>query len=120
MSKVNARSPYYINFTNQNLVSVDLELYVYTGVQTTDRANKFSFTSSAVNQNATFEIGEIVRDYLLHTFDGDYATDIQWVDYRTTETHQNDVQPTSSFTQLKGFYGYGFFEDGVNIIFCVS
>ena len=112
MSKVNARSPYYINFTNTNLVSVDLELYVYTGVQTTDRANKFSFTSSAVNQNATFEIGEIVRDYLLHTFDGDYATETVWIDYRYKIELTNVSGTWSSFVQLKGFDGYGFFEDG--------
>ena len=114
MSKVNARSPYYINFTNTNLVSVDLELYVYTGVQTTDRANKFSFTSSAVNQNATFEIGEIVRDYLLHTFDGDYATETVWIDYRYKIELTNVSGTWSSFVQLKGFDGYGFFEDGAN------
>lgn len=118
MSKVNARSPYYINFYNQNLVSVDLELYVYTGVQdngsNNTRANKFTLTSSAVNQNATFEIGEIVRDYLLHTFDGDYATETVWIDYRYKIELTNVTGTWSSFVQLKGFDGYGFFEDGAN------
>ena len=118
MSKVNARSPYYINFTNTNLVKVDLELYVYTGVQdngsNNTRANKFTLTSSAVEQNATFEIGEIVRDYLLHTFDGDYATEIVWVDYRYKIELTNQSLAWSSFVQLKGFDGYGFFEDGAN------
>jgi hypothetical protein len=118
MSKVNARSPYYINFTNTNLVKVDLELYVYTGVQdngsNNTRANKFTLTSSAVEQNATFEIGEIVRDYLLHTFDGDYATEIVWVDYRYKIELTNVTGTWSSFVQLKGFDGYGFFEDGAN------
>ena len=114
MSKVNARSPYYINFNNINLVSVDLELYVYTGTQTTNRSNKFSFTSSAVDQNVTFEIGEIVRDYLLHTFDGDYSTETVWVDYRYKIQLTNVSGTWSSFFQLKGFDGYGFFEDGAN------
>jgi len=118
MSKVNARSPYYINFNNTNLVSVDLELYVYTGEQdngsNNTRTNKFSFTSSAVEQNATFEVGEIVRDYLLHTFDGDYATETVWVDYRYRIQLTNQTGVWSSFVQLKGFDGYGFFEDGYN------
>ena len=43
MSKINARSPYYItigvNPTVANLTQVDMELYVYTGTQTTDRTN---------------------------------------------------------------------------------
>ncbi len=114
MSKVNARSPYYINFNPTNLVSVDLELYVYTGTQTTNRSNKFSFTSSAVDQNVTFEIGEIVRDYLLHTFNGDYTTETVWVDYRYRIQLTNVSGTWSSFFQLKGFDGYGFFEDGAN------
>ena len=52
MSKINARSPYYItigvNPTVANLTQVDMELYVYTGTQTTDRTNLFTLTSFAV------------------------------------------------------------------------
>ena len=121
MSKINARSPFYISVTATNLTSCKLELFIYTGTQgvgatNNDRPTTATYTlqSFAVEERCTFEISELVRDYFLNTFDGDYATDILWVDYRTTETHQNDIQPTSSFTQLKGFYGYGFFEDGVN------
>jgi hypothetical protein len=121
MSKVNARSPFYISVTATNLTSCKLELFIYTGTRgvgatNNDRPTTATYTlqSFAVNNVCVFEIAELVRDYFTNSFDGDYATDIQWVDYRTTETHQNDVQPTSSFTQLKGFYGYGFFEDEVN------
>ena len=78
MSKINARSPYYItigiNPTVANPTQVDMELYVYTGTQTTDRTNLFTLTSFAINNVVTFEISEIVRDYILNTFDGDYAT----------------------------------------------
>ena len=35
--KINSRSPYYINITATNLTQVDMQLYVYTGTQTTDR-----------------------------------------------------------------------------------
>ena len=45
MSKINARSPYYINLSATNLTQVDMELYVYTGTQTTDRSNLFTLTS---------------------------------------------------------------------------
>ena len=118
MSKINARSPYYItigvNPTVANLTQVDMELYVYTGTQTTDRTNLFTLTSFAINNVVTFEISEIVRDYILNTFDGDYATDNVWVDYRTTNYIQGSAQTPSAYTQLTGFDGYGFYEDGAN------
>ena len=116
MSKINARSPYYITLTATNLTSCQLELFIYTGTQTTDRPTTATYilNSFAVEERCTFEIAELVRDYFNNNFDGDYASEILWVDYRTTQTIQNVAQATSSFTQLKGFYGYGFFEDGVN------
>ena len=116
MSKINARSPYYItigvNPTVANLTQVDMELYVYTGTQTTDRTNLFTLTSFAISNVVTFEVSEIVRDYILNTFDGDYATDNVWVDYRTTSYIQGSAQTPTAYTQLTGFDGYGFYEDG--------
>jgi len=116
MSKINARSPYYITVTTANLTSCKLELFIYTGTQTTNRPTTATYTlqSFAVENRCTFEIAELVRDYFTNTFAGSYSSEIQWVDYRTTNTIQNTVGSASSFTQLKGFYGYGFFEDGVN------
>lgn len=118
MSKINARSPYYItigvNPTVANLTQVDMELYVYTGTQTTDRTNLFTLTSFAISNVVTFEISEIVRDYILNTFDGDYATDNVWVDFRTTSYIQGSAQTPSAYTQLIGFDSYGFYEDGAN------
>ena len=114
MSKINSRSPYYINITATNLTQVDMELYVYTGTQTTDRGNKFILTSFAITENVTFEIGEIVRDYLLQTFDGDYETLNVWVDYRTKNYISGVAGSFTSYTQLTGFDGYGYYEDEAN------
>ena len=116
MSKINVRSPYYISITATNLTSCKLELFIYTGTQTTNRPTTATYTlrSFAIESVSTFEISELVRDYFSNSFDGDYASEIQWVDYRTTNTIQTEEGSATAFTQLKGFYGYGFFEDGVN------
>ena len=118
MAKINARSPYYINLSDTNLTQVDMELYVYTGTQITSptatRPNKFELTSFAVSENVTFEIGEIVRDYILQTFDGDYASANVWVDYRTKNYIQGVAGSFTSYTQLTGFDGYGYYEDEAN------
>jgi hypothetical protein len=119
MSKINARSPFYISVTADNLTSCKLELFIYTGTQgSTSRPTTATYTlrSFAIDEVCVFEISELVRDYFTNSFDGDYATDILWVDYRTTNTIQNSEGSATSFTQLKGFYGYGFFKDGAQNI----
>jgi len=121
MSKINVRSPFYISITATNLTSCQLELFIYTGTRGVGATNNdrptaatYTLNSFAVNNVCTFEIAELVRDYFDNEFDGDYSTSIFWVDYRTTNTIQTTVGSATAFTQLKGFYGYGFFEDGVN------
>ena len=86
MSKINVRSPYYIS-TGQTtrLNSQLLELWVYTGRQQTDRPTTptYSLESFAVGGLVTFEISELVKDYIAQTYSHDaYATEILWVDYQ--------------------------------------
>jgi hypothetical protein len=112
MSKINARSPYYINISATNLTQVDLQLYIYTGTKTTDRSTGvlFDLTSFAVGvpsgfssvtiPRVTFEISELVRDYLPQTFDGNYATKNVWVDYRFNNYISGSPQGYTSFTNL--------------------
>ena len=98
-----------------------LELYIYQGTQGVGAtANSrptnptYLLNSFAVNEISTFEIAELVRDYFVNTFDGDYSSEIFWVDYRTTTFVQGIATTTSSYIGLKGFFGYGLFEDGAN------
>ena len=118
MSKINSRSPYYVSLSATNLTQADMQLYVYTGTQdngsNNTRTNLFTLQSFAVVENVTFEIGEIVRDYILQTFDGDYASANVWVDYRTNNYIQGVAQGYTAYTQLVGFDGYGFYEDDAN------
>ena len=89
MGKINVRSPYYIHITESNLDSAKLELYVYTGTQTTDRGSiDYTINSTAVNEKITFDISELVKDYIETTFDGSYSSSAVWVDYQITRTLQ--------------------------------
>lgn len=119
MSKINVRSPYYISTgTTTRLNSQLLELWVYTGTQgNTSRPTTptYSLESFAVDNVVTFEISELVKDYITQTYSHDaYATEILWVDYRTTDTISGTIQTPSAITELKAFNGYGYFKDGVN------
>jgi hypothetical protein len=117
MSKINARSPYYINISATNLTQVDLQLYIYTGTKNdaTDRSAGVLFSINIFCRlvcllgfhllpipRVTFEISELVRDYLLQTFNGDYATDIVWVDYRFNNYISGSPQGYTSYTNLTG------------------
>ena len=122
MSKINVRSPYFINISNYGLASVELKLYVYSGVQTSSRPATATYTLSAdaiiygSSPNiATFEVAELVRDYISNTFNDTYSSSNRWVDYTTQETSLSGTTGSvSAFTQLTAFDGYGYFEDGAN------
>ena len=115
MSKINVRSPYHIYHTIANLTSATLDLYIYTGEQITDRpAVTYSLTSTAYNASVTFEISELVRDYLDVTFAGAYVSQMVWVDYQITEYVSAVAQTPLTIVPLSAYDGYGYFEDGVN------
>ena len=115
MAKINTRSPYYITIGPvTNLTQVDMQLYVYTGTKVTDRSNLFILQSFAIKNIVTFEISEIINDYILNTFDGEYSSANVWVEYSTRNYIQGNPGSYSSFSVLRGFNGYGYFEDGAN------
>ena len=114
-NQINARSPYFIYITDDgNLQSATLKLYVYTGTQNTSRpaTPTYTLTSTAIDEKITFEISELVRDYIVNTFDGSYTSSAVWVDYLIDRTVGGVVTTDEAYTQLAGFDGYGYFKDG--------
>ena len=117
MSNINVRSPYYITTgTVTGLNSTSIQIYIYTGARITDRPSTptYNLEGFAIKNEVTFEISELVKDYISQTFSGTYSTNLLWVDYRTTQTINGVVQTISGWTYLKAFNGYGYFEEGAN------
>ena len=117
MSNINVRSPYYITTgTVTGLNSTTIEIYIYTGARITGRPSTptYNLEGFAIKNEVTFEIGELVKDYISQTFSGTYSTNLLWVDYRTTQTINGVAQTISGYTYRKAFNGYGYFEDGAN------
>ena len=115
MAKINIRSPYFVNVTDTNLTSILLDLYVYTGTQTTDRGSvTYEINSTAYNDKVSVDISELVRDYLDITFNGTYTSQMVWVDYQVTKFISSVAQTPDAIVALEGFDGYGYFEDGAN------
>ena len=124
MSKINVRSPYFVNLSTTNLVSAKLEIRIYKGAAETTwlGSPQYTLTSTAINEKVNFEIAELIKDYIPAAFNGVYPNNLDatedyttmYVDYRVTETLSTGVQSPVVTLGLRAFYGYGYFEEGAN------
>jgi len=114
MAKINVRSPYYVYFTASKLESAELSIWIYSGTQTGSRpvTPTYVLNALAVNSTVNFEIAELVKDYMTYEAN-EYETPIVWVDYQIRKV-VSGVSGFEPLSQNKGFYGFGYFEDGVN------
>ena len=114
---INARSPYYVKIepASGTLSSVEMELFIYSGVFTTDKPASATYTISkdiiSNNNYVIYEFTELIRDYIITEY-GSFATDGVWVeaDFTLTKTSGSETQNKDYLA----FDGYGYFEDGVN------
>ena len=124
MSKINVRSPYFVNLSTALLTSAKLEIRIYLGVAETTwlGSPQYTLTSTAINEKINFEIAELIKDYIPAAFNGVYPNNLDatedyttmYVDYRVTETLSTGVQSPVNTLGLRAFYGYGYFEEGAN------
>jgi len=117
-TKINARSPYYIKVSNASLNYATLNLYIYTGIFTTNKpvTAQYSITKTELGTNnyVVFEISELVRDYIEIEFDGNYNSQCVWVEADVTLYNSVGSSIGTSNTDYIALDGYGYFEEGVN------
>lgn len=120
-TKINVRSPFYIKPTNGSLVSATMQLYIYTGVFTTNKpaSAQYTITKNEIDNNnyVVFEVSELVRDYIDIEFDGEYDSQAVWVESDITMYNAADGGGSSvgtSNTDYIAFDGYGYFHEGTN------
>ena len=115
MSKINTRSPYFIHYNDALLDNVYMELSVYrTEVGDYPDPPTYILNSSAINNEVTFEISELVRDYIEEVFDGSYVSNNFAVSYWSTKTIAGVVQAAESVVTIMAYDGYGYFPEGAN------
>ena len=119
-TRINVRSPFYIKASNASLASATMELYIYTGVLTTDKPASAQYTVTknelGTNNYVVFELSELVRDYLDIEFNNDYVSHTVWVEADITMYDAADGGGSSvatSNTDYIAFDGYTYFEEGV-------
>jgi len=105
-TKINVRSPYYIKkLASAGPTSFTLNLKVWTGASTVPGTVNYSLTKSVSDAGggfvyATFEVSELIRDFIDINFNGDYTSYPVWVNDGTT-------------TRI-AVEGYGYIEEGAN------
>jgi hypothetical protein len=124
MSKINVRSPYFITDNSVTvfpggsspLASATLFLRIYEGVATTNYTSQptYSLSATAIDGAVTFEVSELVRDYIENNFDGNYTDGTKWLNYNISRTYVNTSVAVTTQQNLAIFDGYGYFEDGAN------
>ncbi len=79
MSLIYSRSPFFIQSTSGSTATVSL--YVWNGNSSSVPSSAQYTLTKAHNSSgkATFEVSELIRDYVDQSFSGDYVTEAVWV-----------------------------------------
>tara|TARA_R100000544_G_scaffold5752_1_gene2215 strand:- start:4780 stop:6189 length:1410 start_codon:yes stop_codon:yes gene_type:complete len=119
MSKILARSPFWINATETNLISASIELWIYQGTAVTDRPTAANYTiQSSVTDtpnNVYWDISDLVKDFIDTKYTGTSSDNgVVWVDYKITKVTTSTIYVGTIQTGYYAVYGYSYYEDGYN------
>jgi hypothetical protein len=115
---INARSPHFVSIDNAALSYAEMDIFIWQGViGDNDGVAKYQLRKSRIGSSTkvSFEIAELIRDYLDITFNGSYNNQIGKcvhvkVDLVAYNSSDVALTPTSSVTQF-AFDSYSYFEN---------
>jgi hypothetical protein len=99
--------------------SATLKLWIYSGNYGSKDPSNPTYTLQKdklpSEDGITFDIAELVKDYIEIRFTGDYSTIQQnaWVEYELTREY-DDLSESTLIGDFIAYNGYGDFEEGVN------
>ena len=121
--KVNVRSPYMLEVTDESgsstIDSAALDIYIYDTSRYSSRPSEptYKVVSTAPQSDSTsiyFNISEYAKDFFQRNQIGlDESTNIQYIDVFPSVVI-NGVEYTNEPKFFRGFYGYGYMEEGTN------
>lgn len=121
MAIINARSPYYVSITNNTISYAILEIYIWSGDKTASAPIDYTLKKyiHTTETKVSFEISQLVGDYLDVNFDGNYITSAEsdggakWVKTIIKAFNSSNAQVGSTVTETNiAFDSYGYFEEG--------
>ena len=114
------RSPSFESISHSNASYGILKLYVWTGDKNTVPPVTYTIRKSATtpttgNPRVSFEVSELIRDYLDIEFDGNYSGQGVWVKVDLDVYNSSDVSVIDYEYTTIAFDGYDYFEDPLPI-----
>ena len=118
MAIINTRSPHFESIDYAGMSYGLLRIFIWTGSELDDVAGVANYTlrkSATVpttgNPRVTFEISELIRDYLDTEFDGNYSGQGVWFRYTIIAYDSSDqILLSRDYTNI-AFDSYSYFED---------
>ncbi len=100
------------------ITQAQVQIYIYTGTfGSIPSTPQYTLVKDKLSSETiiSFEVAELVKDYIDINFTGDYDTIEQsaWVHFKITRSFDNDTTDTLT-RDVIAFTGYGEFEDGIN------
>mgnify|MGYP003630600332 FL=1 len=111
---INLRSPYFISEWATGLSYGTLDVSIWDGSSANPVTAQYNLRKSIISggNRVTFEISELIRDYLDINFNGSYTSQVVWVKTIVTLYNSSDgVISTKSPAPFLAFDGYSYFEE---------
>jgi hypothetical protein len=111
---INLRSPHYKGTAIANTAYATLAISIWEGDSSTPVTAQYNLRKSIIGTSVqvTFEISELIKDYLDITFNGNYVGQNVWV--QTVQTAYNSVDvaltPVTTTTEI-AFDSYSYFQE---------
>ena len=121
MAIINTRSPFFVSITDSSISYATLDIEIYTGDKTSDFTGTPDYelkkTKIGSNTTITFEIAELIRDFLEIVFNGSYSSTNEnyvskWVRTVITSYDATDTQLSQTIDINVALNGYNYFEEG--------
>lgn len=116
-----ARSPYYyqVSSTSGSAAYAVLTLKIYNTAKTPAPSAQYTLRKdmtvpTAGDRYTTFEVAELIRDYINISFDGSYSNDAVWVVFGYSIYNSSDGFIEGGGDTTLFLDGYGYFEQGAN------
>ena len=111
---INTRSPYYVSTSIANTYYTTLDIYIWEGSVISTTTPKYSLKKYVISGNTevSYEVSELVRDYIDTTFDGNYNGQSVWFKSITKVYNSSDVLLNTINTgTVSAFDSYSYFEE---------
>jgi len=118
MAIINTRSPFFVSITDSSISYATLDIEIYTGDKNNDYTGTpdYQLKKSKIGSNTTitFEISELIRDFLDIIYGGDVS---KWVRYIITAYDDTDTELSQDINILLALQSYSYFEQGSDFDF---